>query len=147
MFHQLAAVALLAASAAAPSPAPKPNLCAMVTAADVKGVIGDPVSSAQALEHTLGCRYETGKAAGTVTLNFLNTGGDARAEFEAQARLQSTGGKTDKVTDLGDEAVFGMVLVVRRGDRVLMVDPQPLPEKQRREQAIALARLALARVP
>lgn len=119
------------------------DLCSVVTPADVESIIKDKVVAAQPLKYTNGCRYATTKPGGGVTLNFLNTGGDAKEEFAGQKRLQALSGKTQDIGGLGDEAVFNIVLIVRKGDRVLMVEPQALAETQRREQAMSLARLVL----
>src|ERR1043165_4486714 len=106
--------------AAALAHAQAPSLCAAVSAADLEAVLKQKVTSMQPLKHTRGCRYLT--ANGAVTLNFLNTAGDAKGEYEGHKRLQSSGGKAQAIAGVGDEAVLGMVLVAREGDRVLMVD-------------------------
>lgn len=141
-FAFAAAVAAFTGSAALAVHAEPASLCAVVTAAEVQSIVKEPVSSSKPLKYTRGCRYETASRGGGVTLNFLNTAGDGKAEFDGQKRLMAAL-KPQPVSGVGDEAVFGLVLVVRKGERVLMVEPQSLPETQRREQAVALARLAL----
>ncbi len=124
-----------------------PDLCASLPAAEIEKVLKEKVVSTEPLKYTSGCTYVTARAGYGVRLNFLNTGGDAKEEFAGQRRLQSSAGKVQIIAGLGDEAFFGMVLVVRAGERVLMVEPQPLDEAHRREQARALAQLALGKKP
>ncbi len=134
---------ILAAACVVPLAHSQPaNLCALVTSADVQAIVKEPVTGAQPLKYTRGCRYGIGTHGDSVTLNFLNTAGDAKAEYEGQKRLQASV-KPQAVAGVGDEAIFGLVLIARKGERVLVVEPQALPETRRRERAIALARLAL----
>jgi hypothetical protein len=137
--------AFAAAFAAVAAQAEPASLCSVVTPAQVQAIVKQPVSGSQPLKYTRGCRYETASRDGSVTLNFLNTAGDGKAEFDGQKRLMAAL-KPQSISGVGDEAVFGMVLIVRKGQRVLMVEPQALPEGRRREQAIALARLVLEKI-
>jgi hypothetical protein len=137
-----AVIAFAASCVSLISQAQPASLCTAVTPAEVQAIVKEPVTGAQPLKYTHGCRYEIASSAGGVTLNFLNTAGDAQAEFDSHKRLQAAA-KPQTIAGVGDEAIFGLVLLARQGPRVLMVTPQSLPETRRREQAIALARLAL----
>ena len=146
MRRAAAVLALLVAAASARAQAP--HACEALQRSALEAAVGAPLAEGRRV--MAACVFDGAKGRGQVTVQFRHPGDPTSDYDDRKKALQLAGGTMGDVSGLGDAAVWAAgpdQLLIRKGARMVLVDPGLVGKAPARERAIAIGKASLAALP